>query len=245
MGHAGRRHRHGLRGAGDTFAISADTTLYGPVEGQRLLVSYVSGDPDEGSVTGGPETVAYGGRPAMGGVAARARARLQGRGLGLLHRRGWRRHRDRRDPPTPPPSPSWRQPTFTARFVADGAQTYDVAYVSAGGGTVDHALDAGIQVLGTDGVSGSTATPAPATGSRAGTWATPGSTARARPSAPTRPRPTSPPPAASASDTTFITARFVADGAQTYDVAYVSAGGGTVDHAPVDAGIQVLGNRRL
>jgi len=115
--------------------------------------------------------------------------------------------------------------TFTARFVADGAQTYDVAYVSAGGGTVDHALDAGIQVLGTDGVSGSTATPAP--GYRFEGWYV--GDARVDGAGAALGADEAAANVASSggvrSDTTF-TARFVADGAQTYDVAYVSAGGG-------------------
>ena len=224
--------------AGDTFAISADTTLYARWKANDYLVSYVSGDPDEGSVTGGPETVAYGGRPAMGGVAA---APAPGYRVG-----GWAYSTDVAGGATetgetadPTSVTILGDTTFTARFVADGAQTYDVAYVSAGGGTVDHALDAGIQVLGTDGVSGSTATPAP--GYRFEGWYV--GDARVDGAGATLGADEAAANVASSggvrSDTTF-TARFVADGAQTYDVAYVSAGGGTVDHA-LDAGIQVLG----
>jgi len=140
--------------------ISGPQSFVAQWKANDYLVSYVSGDPDGGSVTGGPETVAYGGRPAMGGVAA---APAPGYRVG-----GWAYSTDVAGGATetgetadPTSVTILGDTTFTARFVADEAQTYDVAYVSAGNGTVDHALDAGIQVLGTDGVSGSTATPAP------------------------------------------------------------------------------------
>ena len=47
---------------------------------------------------------------------------------------------------------------LTAVYVPDSAQTYNVTYETDGNGTVSPAVNNGIQVLGTDGVTGSTAT---------------------------------------------------------------------------------------
>ena len=51
--------------------------------------------------------------------------------------------------------------TLTAQWTPDDGQTYDVAYVAEGSGKVDTTSNSGIQVLGTNGVTGSTATADP------------------------------------------------------------------------------------
>ena len=53
----------------------------------------------------------------------------------------------------------YKETTFTAHFEVDTAQTYDVTYKSenVAKGTVTNGKDEGIQVLGTDGITGSTA----------------------------------------------------------------------------------------
>lgn len=51
--------------------------------------------------------------------------------------------------------------TFKAKFVADETQNYDVFYTTDGNGTADPTVNEDVQVLGTDGVTGSTATANP------------------------------------------------------------------------------------
>ncbi|WP_371298377.1 InlB B-repeat-containing protein [Paraeggerthella sp.] len=129
--------------------------------------------------------------------------------------------------------------SYWARFVVDETQTYAVSYATDGNGTADPADNRGIQVLGTSGVTGSTAAPAP--GYKFEGWYKGDARIEGAGAA------LSAELAAANVDrdgglykATTFTAKFVPDDGQTYAVSYATDGNGTADPAD-NRGIQVLG----
>ncbi len=143
----------------------------------------------------------------------------------------------------------YKDTEYVAKFEIDKGQTYTVTYITDEHGTIDHDKNENIQVLVTDGVTGSTATPK--LGYKVGGWykdseTTPVVTTAAlsETNAKANVNRVSVDPEVYG-DTTF-TVKYVPDEGQTYDVLYESENTamGKVSRDK-DAGIQILGTEGI